>query len=168
MIDAAQLNQLGMFDEAQTAFAPLKNTSTTTFAMNARLVAEENWSTGHDLLHKYIQKHPPHTWTDNQAEIWYQAYPNQYWDLLKAHATNYPDDYPYDVRIFHALVREESSFNKDIVSWAGAKGLSQLMPATAKRVASWVGLSVNSTTIFDPSTNLRIGSKVLGLFTWIF
>ena len=36
------------------------------------------------------------------------------------------------------------------------------MPATAKRVASWVGVSVNSTTIFDPSTNLRIGSKYLG------
>ena len=90
LTDAAQLNQLGMFDEAQTAFAPLKNTSTTTFAINARLVAEENWSTGHDLLHKYIQKHPPHTWTENQAEIWYQAYPNQYWDLLKAHATEPP------------------------------------------------------------------------------
>ena len=114
------------------------------------------------MLHKYIQKHPPHTWTVNQSEIWYQAYPNQYWDLLQAHATNHPDDYPYDVRIFHALVREESSFNKDIVSWAGAKGLSQLMPATAKRVAGWVGVSVNSTTIFDPSTNLRIGSKYLG------
>ena len=162
LTEAAQLNQLGLFDEAQTAFASLKDDSTTTFAMNARLVAEENWSTGHDLLHKYIQKHPPHTWTDNQNEIWHQAYPNQYWDLLQAHATNHPDDYPYDVRIFHALVREESSFNKDIVSWAGAKGLSQLMPGTAKRVAGWVGLSVNSTTIFDPSTNLRIGSKYLG------
>ena len=162
LTDAAQLNQLGMFNEAQTAFAPLKSTSTTTFAINARLVAEENWSTGHDLLHKYLQKHPPHTWTENQAEIWYQAYPNQYWDLLQAHATKYPNDYSYDIRIFHALVREESSFNKDIVSWAGAKGLSQLMPATAKQVAGWVGLSVNSTTIFDPSTNLRIGSKYLG------
>ena len=65
LTEAVELNQLGMFDEAQTAFAPLKNTSTTTFAINARLVAEENWSTGHDLLHKYIQKHPPHTWTEN-------------------------------------------------------------------------------------------------------
>ena len=159
---ASQLNRLGLFDDAQTTFAPIKNNSTTHFAIYARLAGEENWSTGHDLLHKYIQKHPPHTWTDNQAGLWYQAYPNQYWDLLQAHATNHPDDYPYDIRIFHSLVREESSFNKDIVSWAGAKGLSQLMPATAQRVAAWVGVSVNSTTIFDPSTNLRIGSKYLG------
>lgn len=159
---ATQLNQLGLFDEAQATFAPIKNSSTTHFAIYARIASEENWSTGHDLLHKYIQKHPPHTWTDNQAGLWYQAYPNQYWDLLEAHAKNHPDDYPYDIRVFHSLVREESSFNKDIVSWAGAKGLSQLMPATADRVAGWVGVSVNSTTIFDPSTNLRIGSKYLG------
>jgi len=159
---ATQLNQLGLFNEAQATFAPIKNKSTTHFAIYARIASEENWSTGHDLLHKYIQKHPPHTWTDNQAGLWHQAYPNQYWDLLEVHAKNHPDDYPYDIRVFHSLVREESSFNKDIVSWAGAKGLSQLMPATADRVAGWVGLSVNSTTIFDPSTNLRIGSKYLG------
>jgi len=160
--DTTQLSQLGLFDEAQATFTPLKGDSTTTFAMYAHLVGQENWSMGHDLLHKYIQKNPPHTWTENHDALWLQSHPNQYWDLLSGHAKNYPDDYPYDVRIFHALVREESSFNKDIVSWAGAKGLSQLMPATAKRVAEWVGVSVNSTTIFDPSTNLRIGSRYLG------
>ena len=118
--------------------------------------------TGHDLLHKYIQHHPPHTWESNHHPIWYQTFPNHYWDLLSAHQTNHPTDYPYDVRIFHSLVREESSFNKDIVSWAGAKGLSQLMPATAKRVGEWVNITVTNDVIFDPSSNLRIGSKYLG------
>ncbi len=162
LLEATQLIQLGLFKESQRRIETVKKDSVTTFAMYARLVGQENWSTGHDLLHKYVQKHPPHTWTDNQDALWMQAHPNQYWDLLSTHAKNHPDDYPYDIRIFHALVREESSFNKDIVSWAGAKGLSQLMPATADRVAKWVGLTVNSTTIFDPSTNLRIGSKYLG------
>ncbi len=162
LVETTQLMQLGLFKEAQRRFKTVKNDSVTTFAMYAHLVGQENWSTGHDLLHKYIQKHPSHTWTENQDALWLQAHPNQYWDILSAHAKNHPDDYPYDIRIFHALVREESSFNKDIVSWAGAKGLSQLMPATADRVAKWVGLSVNSTTIFEPSTNLRIGSKYLG------
>ncbi len=162
LTDTTQLAQLGMFKEAQARFAPIRKESTTNFAMYAHLVGQDNWSMGHDLLHKYIQKNPPHTWTENQSALWLQSHPNQYWDLLSNHATNHPDDYPYDIRIFHALVREESSFNKDIVSWAGAKGLSQLMPATADRVAGWVGLSVNSSTIFDPSTNLRIGSKYLG------
>ena len=54
---------------------------------------------------------------------------------------------------FHALVREEFvSLNKDIVAWAGAKGLSQLMPATAKRVAGWPSMSIKlSKSVFDPT-----------------
>ena len=55
LIEAAQLNRLGLFDEAQTTFAPLKNTSVTTFSMNARLVAEEKLEYGTRLA---AQIHP--------------------------------------------------------------------------------------------------------------
>ena len=70
-------------------------------------------------------------------------------------------DYQFDPRIFHSLVREESSFNPEIVSWAGAKGLSQLMPATAKQVAGWMSISLKKNAIFDAQTNLKIGSRYL-------
>ncbi|ROT09251.1 transglycosylase SLT domain-containing protein [Lepagella muris] len=40
----------------------------------------------------------------------------------------------YDWRLLASIGFNESSFNNDTVSWAGAKGLMQLMPATAKTV----------------------------------
>ena len=162
LLRAQQLLHVGLIDEALSELAPIRKQSPTTAAIYSYALSQVDMVTGHDLLHKYIQHHPPHTWDSNHYPIWYNTFPNHYWDLLSAHQTNHPDDYPYDVRIFHSLVREESSFNKDIVSWAGAKGLSQLMPATASRVGQWVGITVNNTVIFDPSANLRIGSKYLG------
>jgi soluble lytic murein transglycosylase len=67
--------------------------------------------------------------------------------------------YAYDPRVFHGLVREESSFNPEIVSWAGARGLSQLMPATAREVARKMGTTVTMDQLFDPKTNLAIGAR---------
>lgn len=162
LLRAQQLSHVGLTNQALLQLAPLRKQSPTTAAIYSYALSQVDMVTGHDLLHKYIQHHPPHTWTANHHPIWYHTFPNHYWDLLSAHQSNHPDDYPYDVRIFHSLVREESSFNKDIVSWAGAKGLSQLMPATASRVGEWVGITVNNSVIFDPSSNLRIGSKYLG------
>ena len=159
---AKQLMHLGMVNEALEELSPLRKTSPTTAAIYSYALSQVDMVSGHDLLHKYIQKNPPHTWDTNHHPIWYNTFPNHYWELLSAHKTAHPTDYSYDLRIFHSLIREESSFNKDIVSWAGAKGLSQLMPTTAKRVGEWVGITVNNTTIFDPSSNLRIGSKYLG------
>jgi soluble lytic murein transglycosylase len=50
------------------------------------------------------------------------------------------------------LSREESQFDKDIISWAGAVGLCQLMPQTAKRTEA---------ELLDPETNIDIAAKHL-------
>jgi soluble lytic murein transglycosylase len=87
-----------------------------------------------------------------------------YWDLVQKVTKNYS----FDPRIFHALVREESSFNRHIKSWAGARGLSQLMPATARQVAGWLKISVNNAKLADPETNLMIGSRYLSYLFGLF
>ena len=111
----------------------------------------------HDLQHKHLNSFAHSLIIENKREILEEAYPEKYWDIIES----FKDKITYDPRIFHGLVREESSFNPKIVSWAGAKGLSQLMPATAKMVAGWIGISVNDNTIFDPNINLQIGSTYL-------
>ncbi len=59
-----------------------------------------------------------------------------------------------DPLLLASLVRAESNFRPDAVSRAGAMGLTQLMPATAK--------SLNVADPFDPAENLRAGAKYIG------
>ncbi len=61
--------------------------------------------------------------------------------------------------LFYGLIKSESYFRPAIVSHAGAVGLSQLMPSTARFVADYLGIS--SPDLTDPSTNLAIGAFYL-------
>ncbi len=67
-----------------------------------------------------------------------------------------------DAALLHALIRQESAFNIKAISHAGARGLMQIMPATAKRVAKKHKLPYrrkNLTT--DTEYNLQLGQAYL-------
>ena len=61
-----------------------------------------------------------------------------------------------------AIVRQESGFDAGAVSRTGARGMMQLMPATAKAVAARLDLDYRSGRLFDPEFNLTLGSTYLG------
>jgi soluble lytic murein transglycosylase len=64
--------------------------------------------------------------------------------------------------LIHALTRQESEFNPTIVSSAGAMGLMQLLPSTAKEVAKAHDLKFDKKKLMsDPSYNLSLGSAFL-------
>ncbi|MBM3565193.1 MAG: lytic transglycosylase domain-containing protein, partial [Alphaproteobacteria bacterium] len=60
-----------------------------------------------------------------------------------------------------AVVRQESAFQNDAVSHAGAKGLMQLMPQTASEVARTLRISHNPARLSEPEYNLRLGQAYL-------
>ena len=57
-----------------------------------------------------------------------------------------------------AIMRQESSFDPTVVSPAGAHGLMQLMPATARTVAA---MPIDAGTLADPTINMAIGTTYL-------
>lgn len=65
----------------------------------------------------------------------------------------------------YAIMQTESRFNPGATSWAGARGLIQLMPATAETVAQRAGLDVEPSQLYDPATNLDLGQRYLAGLT---
>lgn len=85
-------------------------------------------------------------------------FPVLYRDMVhsQAEATDLDESWIY------ALLRQESAFNPTALSHAGAAGLMQLMPATARDVARSLGLpSPVRKDLFDPQINITLGSNYL-------
>ncbi len=62
------------------------------------------------------------------------------------------------------IARQESMFREDARSAAGALGLMQLMPTTARLVAAQTDLTLqNRTRLLEPELNIRLGSRYLRL-----
>jgi soluble lytic murein transglycosylase len=81
---------------------------------------------------------------------------------------SFPDSVPttmvaeVDHAAIFAVVRQESRFRVDAVSSAGARGLMQLMPGTAKETAAKVGLPYSKGRLTsDPAYNAMLGSTYL-------
>jgi soluble lytic murein transglycosylase len=71
---------------------------------------------------------------------------------------------PVEPALALGLIRQESNFNTEAMSPVGARGLMQLMPATAQAVAHRLGdPTVNVTALStDPAYNMRLGTAYLG------
>ena len=62
-----------------------------------------------------------------------------------------------------ALVRQESAFDPEAGSTAGALGLTQVIPATGAQIAASLGLEWDVSALLDPATSLRFGAHYLAL-----
>jgi soluble lytic murein transglycosylase len=69
-----------------------------------------------------------------------------------------PDNLAIDPALALAFTRQESEFDVYARSRANAMGLMQLLPSTGKEVAGKLGLSFSESDLFDPATNLTLGS----------
>ncbi len=89
------------------------------------------------------------------ASLLRAVYPFAYEDIIVAESEEQEID-PYLVA---AIVRQESAFEADAVSRAGARGLLQLMPETGKWWAGRLGMrDYRPDLLFHPETNLHMGT----------
>lgn len=94
-----------------------------------------------------LQKKP-----DKHDLRWRLVYPVFYYDEISNAANKTGTNAP----LMLALTREESYFNPQATSIAGAKGLMQLMPATAKDIAVRKGIS--NYDLLNPKQNILLGN----------
>ncbi|MDX6441937.1 MAG: soluble lytic murein transglycosylase [Gaiellaceae bacterium] len=99
----------------------------------------------------YLQHTEPAWW----ARIWY---PLRYSTIVRAHAHNYD----LNPALLAAVIDQESKFRADAKSSAGAVGLMQLLPDTAKGIAIHTGGSKFVTSdLYNPEINIRYGAWYL-------
>ncbi|HVR11629.1 MAG TPA: transglycosylase SLT domain-containing protein [Thermoanaerobaculia bacterium] len=84
----------------------------------------------------------------------------------------YPLDYEQPIRaaaatnglapaLVFGVIRQESAFDAAAQSRAGASGLMQLMPGTARELARGLGLGWSRERLIDPAWNVQVGASYL-------
>jgi soluble lytic murein transglycosylase len=87
-------------------------------------------------------------------------YPMPYQEVFRSYAASHGLDEAWVL----GLVRQESRFNTDARSSAGAAGLMQVMPRTARYVAGKMGLrNYRARTVTEVETNITLGTGYLKL-----
>jgi soluble lytic murein transglycosylase len=91
------------------------------------------------------------------AGFWAAAYPTVHLAAIRTYAGTRVDPY-----LASAIIREESQYDSRAVSRAGALGLMQLMPETARAMARRTGSPEGTREdLFTPDTNIRYGTRYL-------
>lgn len=92
--------------------------------------------------------------------------PRAFWEMLYPFAwrkeiTEAAERAGLDPYLVAALVREESSYYPRAVSRVGARGLMQLMPATAQPMYERDGMPFTIPLLDDPTVNIELGTRFL-------
>jgi soluble lytic murein transglycosylase len=73
-----------------------------------------------------------------------------------------PDGLPVSRALALSIARRESEFDPEVVSKAGARGLMQVMPGTARMMAQRSGVSYDTARLtLDPGYNAQLGAAYL-------
>ena len=94
--------------------------------------------------------------TDMPQWAWDILFPKPYWgDLTRYSKANDLDPY-----LVASLIRQESEFNPQAVSYANAWGLMQLLPPVGKKLAKEVRMRhFTQEQLTDPTINLELGTR---------
>jgi soluble lytic murein transglycosylase len=93
------------------------------------------------------------------VEVWWHAWPAPYDGPFRETAESGIEVEP---GLVYAVMREESGYLPEVVSVSGARGLLQIMPSTAERLAEGLAIQpFGPDDLFDPGMNIRLGSAYL-------
>jgi soluble lytic murein transglycosylase len=93
-------------------------------------------------------------WQDVPPEVWHAAYPVTY----EAEIEKYSARREVDAALVTGIIRQESVFQRDAVSRAGAVGLMQVIPKTGRQLARRERISYTRGKLTAPDFNIRLGT----------
>jgi len=150
------LAALGMVEEARTEMAAARKRigdRKMSFPGLARLYLEIG---DYGSAIALFLENRPIKWESASLPLWTAGYPVAYTEQIRQQAA--AND--LSEGLVFALVRAESSFSPTIKSGAGAIGLMQLMPATARQTAGEKG-HFDPQRLASPDCNLELGTRHL-------
>ena len=97
-----------------------------------------------------------------EEALWWLAWPTAYDGTVERAARAHG----IEPALVYAIMREESGYQPDALSVVGARGLTQIMPDTGKRLAADLGASsFDPAELFVPERNLELGAFYLSQLT---
>lgn len=124
-------------------------------AMHERLTTDRRrMQIGERAVKREALMRPP---SDADRWTWRCVYPDGYAELVREEEQRHG----LVPGIVHGVMRQESAFDVGALSPVGARGLMQLMPTTAERVALEAGLPIRPEDVARPDVNVRLGTHYL-------
>lgn len=107
------------------------------------------------ILSEQVTEYHAHMAGHERVELWSTRYRVGY--RMASNILSAAREQQIPPRLAFGLVRTESGFRRDAVSYKGAIGLTQVMPYTAEGLQP----GITEAELFDPLTNLRLGFTYL-------
>jgi len=159
---AIELLKLEFFNSAsleiEAGSSEIKEDPIRTLEIATLFLKSEDYSSSINIIYdnlKQLKSKLTEPYTDY---LHYLLYPYGYKEIVQ----KYSSQYNLDPLFTLAVMRQESMFQPDAGSYAGAQGLMQIMPATGEGIAGQIGISnYNVNMLLDPDTNIRMGTFYL-------
>lgn len=151
------LLRCGIYDFARRELKAAEKAAGADFFFQYRLIkayeTQGFFRDAHRLARNLIVKLPSEDYLKIPDEVMKTFYPRYFGEVVDAECRRWG----MDPLLIHALIRQESVYNPSIVSFAGAIGLMQLMPFTAKDEARQLKINYADDSLYSPVYNIRVG-----------
>ena len=151
--------------EIDAASAQFENDTTGILQISTLYLKAKDYINSQKIVAKYYTKLLGSLEGPYKDYFYYMLYPYGY----KEYIDKYSAQFDVDPLFVLAVIREESRFNPEAGSYAGAQGLMQIMPATGKSIANALDIkNYSADMLLDPETSIKMGvyylSRQLGSF----
>ena len=152
---ARTLESIGRGDLAHMEFvfaSRFRRTPEVDLAMAEALASKGYVVEAQAIAETYITDHPR-----APLAFWQLSYPKPYSATVQAAAAGFD----VDPLLIWAVMREESRYDPEALSYVGARGLMQVMPPTQAWIAEQLGEDISPGDAYTPEANIRMGAWFL-------